>query len=198
MIFHVPPSPMYTILQTKLSALKTAGAATNHLSSRNYFCSRQFRMKIKVSSPIINETKNLSQQNRTGILIWRAIDSELICALLVPVGIVTGYSLDTPRIGVGFSDGLLYGLQTGSGAHPVSCSLGTMWYFHWVKRPGHEADHSPASSGAAKNAWGYTSTVAYIFTLWWWIKLKRNNEVPLRPNLYRLCRRIYWNFGEGR
>jgi hypothetical protein len=27
-----------------------------------------------------------------------------------------------------------------------------------VKRPGHEADHSPPSSAEVKNAWNYTST----------------------------------------
>jgi hypothetical protein len=27
-----------------------------------------------------------------------------------------------------------------------------------VKRPGHEADHSPPSSAEVKNAWSYTST----------------------------------------
>jgi hypothetical protein len=34
---------------------------------------------------------------------------------------------------------------------PGALSLG-------VKRPGHEADHSPPSSAEVKNAWGYTST----------------------------------------
>jgi hypothetical protein len=32
-----------------------------------------------------------------------------------------------------------------------------------VKRPGHEADHSPAASVEVKNAWSYTSTLPYVF-----------------------------------
>jgi hypothetical protein len=45
---------------------------------------------------------------------------------------------------------------------------------HWVpgvltprvKRSGHEADHSSASSAEVKNAWGYTSTNPYVFIGW--------------------------------
>jgi hypothetical protein len=33
----------------------------------------------------------------------------------------------------------------------------------WVKRPGHEADHSPLSSAEVKNAWRYTSTLPVHF-----------------------------------
>ena len=43
-------------------------------------------------------------------------------------------------------------VQTGSGAHPASCS------FLGVNRPGREADHSPASSAEVKNEWWHTST----------------------------------------
>jgi hypothetical protein len=32
-----------------------------------------------------------------------------------------------------------------------------------VKRPEHEADHSPPSSAEVKNAWNYTSTPQYVF-----------------------------------
>jgi len=35
--------------------------------------------------------------------------------------------------------------------------------FLGVKRPGHEADHSPPSSAEVKNAWSYTSTPQYVF-----------------------------------
>jgi hypothetical protein len=38
-------------------------------------------------------------------------------------------------------------VQTGSGAHPASCKMGTGGPFLGVKaRPGRDADHSPSSS----------------------------------------------------
>jgi hypothetical protein len=39
-----------------------------------------------------------------------------------------------------------------------------------VKRPEHEADHSPSSSAEVKNAWSYTSTPRYVFIAWWLVK----------------------------
>lgn len=42
--------------------------------------------------------------------------------------------------------------------------------FVWIKRPGHDADHSPPSSSELKNEWSYTSTPPpghlYAFTVW--------------------------------
>jgi hypothetical protein len=32
--------------------------------------------------------------------------------------------------------------------------------------PGHEADHSPASSAEVKEKWSYTSTTPYVFMSW--------------------------------
>jgi hypothetical protein len=50
-------------------------------------------------------------------------------------------------------------VQTGSGDHPSSYPMGTGGLFRWgLKRPGHEADHSPPSSAEVKNAWRYIST----------------------------------------
>jgi hypothetical protein len=46
---------------------------------------------------------------------------------------------------------------------PRTLSLG-------VKRPGHEADHSPPSSAEVKNACSYTSTHQYIFMAWCLVK----------------------------
>jgi hypothetical protein len=40
---------------------------------------------------------------------------------------------------------VLHNLQTGSGAEPASCPVGTMNPFPGDKSSGHEADHSPAS-----------------------------------------------------
>jgi len=35
-----------------------------------------------------------------------------------------------------------------------------------VKRPVHEADHSPPSIAEVNNAWSYTSTPQYVFMVW--------------------------------
>jgi hypothetical protein len=43
-------------------------------------------------------------------------------------------------------------VQTGSGAHPASCPMGTGGPFPGAKaRPGRGADHSPPSSAEVKN-----------------------------------------------
>jgi hypothetical protein len=38
-----------------------------------------------------------------------------------------------------------------------------------VKRPGHEADHSPPTSAEVKKMWIYTSTPLYAFKAWYLI-----------------------------
>jgi hypothetical protein len=49
-----------------------------------------------------------------------------------------------------FSSGLC--IQTGSGAHPASCAMGTGGLFPGGKaRSGRDADHSPPSSDEVKN-----------------------------------------------
>jgi hypothetical protein len=56
---------------------------------------------------------------------------------------------------------LRHRIQIVSGVHlssyPVETWGGGVLYLR-VKRPGHEADHSPPSSADVKNAWNYTST----------------------------------------
>jgi hypothetical protein len=43
-------------------------------------------------------------------------------------------------------------IQTGSGAHPASCTMGTGGPISGAKvRPGRDADHSPASSAKVEN-----------------------------------------------
>jgi hypothetical protein len=71
--------------------------------------------------------------------------------------IVSGYSLDDRAIEVrspagakDFSSNLC--VQTGSGAHPASCTVGTGGSFPWGKaRPERDADHSPPSSAEVMN-----------------------------------------------
>jgi hypothetical protein len=73
------------------------------------------------------------------------------------VSIVSGYGLDDRKIEVrspagakDFSSSLC--VQTGSGAHPASCTMGTGGPFPEGKAwPGREADHSPLSSAEVQN-----------------------------------------------
>jgi hypothetical protein len=65
---------------------------------------------------------------------------------------VSDYGLDDRTIGIrfpagakGFSCSLC--VQTGSGAHPASCPMGT----GGNARPGPDADHSPPSSAEVEN-----------------------------------------------
>jgi hypothetical protein len=73
------------------------------------------------------------------------------------VSIVSGYGLDDQAIEVRspaeaneFSSILC--VQTGSGAHPASCTMATGRPFPGGKaRPGRDADHSPPSSAEVVN-----------------------------------------------
>jgi hypothetical protein len=70
---------------------------------------------------------------------------------------VSDYGLDDRAIGVrspagekDFSSSLF--IQTGSGAHPASCTMGTVGPFSGGKaRPGRDADQSPPSSADVVN-----------------------------------------------
>jgi hypothetical protein len=71
--------------------------------------------------------------------------------------IVSDYGLDDRAIGVRSSAGAKdfsssFCVQTGSGAHPASCAMGTGGPFPGGKaRPGRDADHSPPSSAEFEN-----------------------------------------------
>jgi hypothetical protein len=65
------------------------------------------------------------------------------------VGIVTGYELDGPGIESRWGARFFAHVQTGPGAHPASCTMGT-GSFPGVKRPGRGADHPPPSSAEVK------------------------------------------------
>jgi hypothetical protein len=70
---------------------------------------------------------------------------------------MSDYGLDDRAIGVrspvGAKDfSTIPCVQTGSGAHPASCPLGTGGPFPGGKaRPGRDADHSPPSNTEVKN-----------------------------------------------
>jgi hypothetical protein len=71
-------------------------------------------------------------------------------------GIVSDYGLDDRAIEVQSPVGTkdfssILCVQTGSGAHPASCAMGTGGPFPGGKaRPGRDADHSPLSSAEVK------------------------------------------------
>jgi hypothetical protein len=73
------------------------------------------------------------------------------------VSIVSGYGLDgraievrSPQRRKDFSSSLC--VQTGSGAHPASCTMGTGGPFPGAKaRPDRDGDHSPPSSAEVVN-----------------------------------------------
>jgi hypothetical protein len=85
----------------------------------------------------------------------------LVCSVCEPgssVSIVSGYGLDDRAIDVqspaearDFSSSLC--VQTGSGAHPASCIMGTGGPFPGGNkaRPGRDADHSPSTSAELVN-----------------------------------------------
>ena len=52
----------------------------------------------------------------------------------------------------------LQNVQTKSGAHSASYSVGTRGSFSWVKQPRHEVNHSPPSSSRVRNEWSCTTT----------------------------------------
>jgi hypothetical protein len=56
------------------------------------------------------------------------------------VVIVTDYRLDGPGYRISVGAKFFAHVQTGAGAHPASCTMGT-GYFRGVKLPGHGADH---------------------------------------------------------
>jgi len=49
-------------------------------------------------------------------------------------------------------------VQNGSGDHPASYPMGTGALCLGVKRPGHEADHSPPSNAKVKNGCSFIYT----------------------------------------
>jgi hypothetical protein len=77
-------------------------------------------------------------------------------------------------------------VQTGSEAHPASYQVGTGGISPGIKRPGCEAEHSPATSGEVKNACSYTSTPQYVLGTWSLIKHRDvaftccHNDTPLQ------------------
>jgi hypothetical protein len=90
-------------------------------------------------------------------LVIFCLSSAVRRSRLSSVSIVSDYGLDNRAIGVrspegvkDFSSSLC--VQTGSGAHPASCTMGTGGTYPGSKAlPGRDADHSPPSSAEVVN-----------------------------------------------
>jgi hypothetical protein len=72
------------------------------------------------------------------------------------VGIAPGYGLDGPGIESRWGTTFFAHVQTGPGAHPASCTMGT-GSFPGLKRQGRAADHKPPSSAEVSKGYSYTS-----------------------------------------
>jgi hypothetical protein len=83
------------------------------------------------------------------------------------VSIATTYWLDNQGVGVRvpveqeFS--LLYSIEPGSGAHPVSYPMDKGALFPGIKWPEYETDRSPPTSSEVKKTWIHTFTSPYVF-----------------------------------
>jgi hypothetical protein len=88
---------------------------------------------------------------------WATSVYERLCLLPVALSLYSvwlrdGRSGDRIPVGARF----FAHVQTGPGAHPASCTMGT-GSFPGVKRPGRDADHPPRSRAEVKKGWSYTS-----------------------------------------
>jgi hypothetical protein len=94
------------------------------------------------------------------------------------VGIVTGYELDEVgfRVPVRARISLFQVVQTGSGVHSTSCTIGTRGSFRGGKAAGLEADQSPPVSAEVMKMWICASTFPYAFM-----------ADPPSKESYRLC-----------
>jgi hypothetical protein len=73
------------------------------------------------------------------------------------VGIASRYGLDGPGIESPWGARFSAPVQTGPGAHPASCTMGT-GSFPGVKRPGPGTDHTTHLAPRLKEEYSYTST----------------------------------------
>jgi hypothetical protein len=94
---------------------------------------------------------------QTDLWLWELKFLAMLLFSGSSVSIVSDYGLDDREIGVrspagaeDFSSSLC--VQTGSGAHPASCPMGTSVFSPGVKaQPGRDADHPPPSSAEVEN-----------------------------------------------
>ena len=75
------------------------------------------------------------------------------------VSIATSYGLDCRGIESRWGRGFSAPVQTGPGAHPASCTMGTGSFPGGKERPGRDADPSPPSSAV-----GHESVKLYLYS----------------------------------
>jgi hypothetical protein len=111
-----------------------------------------FFLLVHISESFLGSCQSSSCQHALSNFSYADIRSRVSS-----VSIVSDYGLDDQAIGVrspagaeDFSSSLC--VQTGSGAHPASCTMGTGSPFPGGKaRPGRDADHSPPGSAEVVN-----------------------------------------------
>jgi hypothetical protein len=112
------------------------------------------------------------------------------------VGISLGYGLDDGGSRVRFPAGawnfsIHLHAQNGSGAHPAPYPMGKRGSFPGVKRPGHEADHSPPSSTEVKECVKlYLHFPNTPFMAWCLVKQRDNFTFALPYHSSYLCQRV--------
>jgi hypothetical protein len=108
---------------------------------------------LKVRVTVVRFRTEATDLLTISIFIWVLRGS--VCGPGSSVGIATelrdGRSGDRIPVGARF----FAHVQTGPGAHPASCTMGT-GYFRGVRRPGRGADHPPPFSAEVEN---YNSTL---------------------------------------
>ena len=95
------------------------------------------------------------------------------------VGTATCYWLDGPGIESRWGARFSAPVQTGPGAHPAFCTMGTGSFPGGVKRPGRGADHLPPSCVEVKGRVGlyiYSASGPSWPVLWWTLPLHNNNN----------------------
>jgi hypothetical protein len=114
-------------------------------------CSSQSRFALSTSTGTRTGDLLACTTVAQPITLPRSLDSS--------VGTATGYGMDDRGVGVRVPEGsLLHVVQTGSGVHPTSYSMGIGSSF-----PGGETNHSPPTSAEVETMWIYTSTPPYAF-----------------------------------
>jgi hypothetical protein len=114
-------------------------------------------IEYKSHSLTLISTENMLQAVITSSII-------IIRSRVSSGSIVSDYGLDDRAIEVRSPAGeedfsSIHCVQTGSGAHPASCTMGTGGPFPGGKaRPGRDADHSAHLGPRSRMSWCYTSS----------------------------------------
>jgi hypothetical protein len=113
--------------------------------------------KVRTEAVFVGRSPRAQQQSVTDIFHYQKLFEHILykegaglaqAVQCLTTGWATGVRF--PAGAKDFSSSLF--VQTGSGAHPASCTMGTGGHFSGGKaRPGSDADHSPPSSAEVVN-----------------------------------------------